>query len=68
MKPLLVLIVTFIVVAAERQVLGGFYVPFAGEGSNVRDAHFHSNRDFVFVQGMTMMIPAFVPFKRKWFI
>ena len=66
MKPLLVLLGTFVTSLLAIRLFGGeFNFSLAGRIAMSVMLIFTSIGHFVFVQGMTMMIPDFVPFKRQ---
>ena len=66
MKPLLVLLGTFVTsLLAIRLFVGDLNFSLAGRIAMSVMLVFTSIGHFVFVQGMTLMIPAFIPFKKQ---
>jgi uncharacterized membrane protein len=65
MKPLLVLLVTFVLaVAISKFATGGWDIIFSGNLSMAIMMCFSSLGHFMFPNGMTMMIPSFIPMKK----
>jgi uncharacterized membrane protein len=65
MKPLVVLIVTFIIAAIVLSILhGGYQFALAGRIAMSVMLAFTAIGHFMFSKGMAMMVPAFLPFKK----
>lgn len=66
MKPLIVLLVVFAgAIFSIRMVTGDFDWPLAGTIAMSAMLLFTAVGHFVFVRGMTAMLPAFVPYKKE---
>jgi uncharacterized membrane protein len=66
MKPLIVLLITFVISVTILKILRGNYqTALAGRIAMAVMLIFTASGHFVFPQGMSMMIPEFIPFKTE---
>ena len=66
MKPLFVLLLVFIIAVAVLKWMNGHYNwPLSARIAMCAMLCFTAIAHFVFTKGMTMMIPAFIPFKKE---
>ncbi|MFC4872572.1 hypothetical protein [Negadavirga shengliensis] len=66
MKPLIVLLVSFVIAVIAIKILRGFYdLRLSGRIAMSAMLLFTAIGHFVFTEGMSMMIPAFIPYKTE---
>ncbi|MEO8403606.1 MAG: hypothetical protein ABI480_03390 [Chitinophagaceae bacterium] len=67
MKPLIVLLITFLIALFSLKITGGQYdVALAGRIAMAVMLVFTSIGHFAFTKGMEMMMPEFIPFKKAF--
>ena len=65
MKPLIVLLVSFVIaLIVTRLILGDFNIALSGRSAMALMLAFTEIGHFAFTKGMAMMIPDFIPFKK----